>query len=104
MASFDLIDLQTLRNACMAEGLPTSGTKLDCLHRPMSYRVIKDKAIAIIKHVAYKDDPPSDDIARMILMFLAEHGVSARGVCKAWLNISNSLTPFFLNRMMALQA
>ena len=111
MECLDTVDLQTLRDACEAMGLPTSGTKLDCWHclqsggsdgRTTIHPSMKDKAM--IKHVAYKGDPPSDDIVRMILMFLAEQGVAARRVCKAWLNISNSLTPFFLNRMMALQA
>ena len=60
----------------------------------------KDKAI---KQVAYKGEPLSDDIVRIILMFAAEKGVAARMVCKAWLNVSNSLTPLFINWMMALQ-
>ena len=37
-------------------------------------------------------------------MYAAEQGIAARAVCRAWLNVSNSLTPFFLNRMAALQA
>lgn len=30
-------------------------------------------------------------------------GVTVRVVCKAWLRISNSLTPFFINRINAMQ-
>ena len=33
MECLDTVDLQTLRDACKANGLPTSGTKLDCFHR-----------------------------------------------------------------------
>eukprot|EP00966_Prymnesium_polylepis_P163667 3783575-Prymnesium_polylepis.1 len=33
MEALDSIDLQTWRDACKANGLPTSGTKLDCYHR-----------------------------------------------------------------------
>lgn len=36
MEGFDQMDLQTLRDACKANGLPTSGTKLDCFHRLLS--------------------------------------------------------------------
>jgi hypothetical protein len=60
----------------------------------------KDKAI---KQVAYKGEPLGDDIVRIILMSAAENGVAARAVCKAWLNVSNSLTPFFIKRRMDLQ-
>ena len=36
MECLDTVDLQTLRDACKANGLPTSGTKLDCFHRLQS--------------------------------------------------------------------
>ena len=36
MEGFDNMDLQTLRDACKANDLPTSGTKLDCFHRLLS--------------------------------------------------------------------
>ena len=32
MECLDTVDLQTMRDACKANGLPTSGTKLDCFH------------------------------------------------------------------------
>ncbi len=43
------------------------------------------------------------DIIRMILMHATHSGATVRVVCKAWLRISNSLTPFFINRMNAMQ-
>ena len=47
--------------------------------------------------------PLPDDIIRMILMHASHSGATVRVVCKAWLRISNSLTPFFINRMNAMQ-
>ena len=57
----------------------------------------------MIKHVPYKGDPLPDDIVRIILKRAAEKGIVAREVCKAWLNVSNSLIPFFLNTMKSIQ-
>ena len=36
MECLHTVDLQTLRDACKANGLPTSGTKRDCFHRLQS--------------------------------------------------------------------
>lgn len=57
-----------------------------------------------IQQVPYTGETLGDDIVRIILMYAAEQDIAARAVCRAWLNVSNSLTPFFLNRMAALQA
>ena len=61
-------------------------------------------AAAADKHVSYKGDPLPDDVVRVILAYAAEKGITARAVCKTWLNISNSLTSLFLKQMIALQA
>jgi len=51
----------------------------------------------------YLGPPLPDDIIRMILMHATHSGATVRVVCKSWLRISNSLTPFFINRMNAMQ-
>ena len=55
------------------------------------------------KNKPYLGPPLPDDIIRMILMHATHSGATVRVVCKAWLRISNSLTPFFINRMNAMQ-
>lgn len=47
----------------------------------------------------YAAPPLPDDIIRMIIMRATHSGTTVRVVCKAWLRISNSLTPFLINRM-----
>lgn len=55
------------------------------------------------KNKPYLGPPLPDDIIRMILVHATHSGATVRVVCKAWLRISNSLTPFFINRMNAMQ-
>ena len=57
----------------------------------------------LLKKKSYLGPPLPDDIIRMILMHATHSGATVRVVCKAWLRISNSLTPFFINRMNAMQ-
>lgn len=65
----------------------------------------KTGSTATTAHVPYTGDPLPDDIVRLILKYAAEKGIAARLVCKTWLNVSNSLTPYmyFINRMKAFQ-
>lgn len=57
-----------------------------------------------LQPLPYKGKHLPDDIVRLILKYAAEDGIAAREVCKKWLNISNSLTPLFLNRMQMIQS
>lgn len=85
-----------LELSCRSNGLSTHGTKADMLRRLWNdFKAKQDM------HVPYKGDPLPDDIVRFILKYAAEEGVAARAVCKTWLRVSNSLLPFFLNRIKA---
>lgn len=84
MECLDSVDLQTLRDACKANGLPTSGTKLDCFHRLQSgvgdgRKNKKGKAAAGATKGTTDDDtstsPPSPSFVAKEYAALKEAGI-----------------------------
>ena len=83
MECLDKIDLQTLRDACKANRLPTSGTKLDCFRRLQSGsgdgRKNKGKGVATFKatngDTTTSTSPPSPGCIAKEYAVLKEAGI-----------------------------
>ena len=79
MECLDNIDLQTLRDACKVNNLPTSGTKLDCFHRLKSGagdgRKNKGKGVAATDDVTTSTSPPSPGFIAKEYAALKEAGI-----------------------------